>query len=267
MGEQLREYIKHVPLIPARSFAATTNVRAIDLLGLVAASVSLTIPTNPTDGDTLTVGGKAYIFQDTLTNVDGNIKIGASAAATQLNLVHAIMLNGGTVGTDYATLMTLNTRVVISDFVANVATVKAKSAGTDGNGIASTETFTATDNVFSAATLTGGRDDIAQAQSALVLMNVGNITGSPTSVKVKIQEANDVGFVTSPTTARGGDEVTLTQILGANTAFRFEVEPSKRYLRAVITFTGGTSPTAVIAANAILSSLAVPFPVSLEITK
>lgn len=259
----LTHNLKIATMIPAKAYGATENFRGVDLLGLVAASNTLSIATNPTDADTIVIGSKTYTFQDTLTNVDGHVKIGANAAATQVNLVHAIMLNGGTSGTDYAAATTKHPYVVISEFATNVATVSAKSAGTDGNSIATTDTLTAAADGFSSATLTGGKDDIASCDSALVLLSIGDITGTPTSVKVKIQEANDIGFATSPTTALGGEEITITATNALrNSMQRFEVSPTKRYLRAVVTFTGGSTPTAALAAMAILSDIAVPYPVT-----
>jgi hypothetical protein len=177
----LAHNLKIATMIPAKAYGATENFSAVDLLGLVQATGTLTIATNPTNGDTIVIGSRTYTFQDTLTNVDGHVKIGANAAATQVNLVHAIMLNGGTVGTDYATAMTKHAYVTISDFSTNVATVTAKSAGTDGNSLATTDTLTAAADGFAAATLTGGKDDIASCDSALVLLSIGDITGTPTS--------------------------------------------------------------------------------------
>ncbi len=65
----------------------------------------------PLNTETITVDGKAYTYQDTLTNVDGNVHIGADAEASLDNLVAAINLGAGA-GTDYATLMTLHPTVI-----------------------------------------------------------------------------------------------------------------------------------------------------------
>jgi hypothetical protein len=50
---------------------------------------------------------KIYTFQTVLTNVDGNVFIGATAALSRTNLVNAINLEG-IPGTEYAALMTVN---------------------------------------------------------------------------------------------------------------------------------------------------------------
>lgn len=120
--------------------------------GGTAAQGTLTMDTQPTDGDTVTVDTKTYTFQNTLTNVDGNVKIGASLTATQQNLVAAFS-NTGEPGTDYAVATVTHPSVEIDDFVTNNAVLTAYEAGVAGNSIVTTETFTAGTNVFDAATL------------------------------------------------------------------------------------------------------------------
>lgn len=93
------------------------------------------------DTETVVVGGKTYTTQTTLTNVDGNVLVGASAAATLQNLFDAINLTG-TPGTQYAAAMTLNAHVVATAVTATTLVVKSKVSGSIGNLIASTETQT-----------------------------------------------------------------------------------------------------------------------------
>lgn len=57
----------------------------------------------PLNTETVTIDGKVYTFQTVLTNVDGNVLIGANAEATIDNLVAAITLALGG-GTTYAAL-------------------------------------------------------------------------------------------------------------------------------------------------------------------
>ena len=77
----------------------------------------LTLAANASDGDTITIGSRVYTLQSTLTNVDGNIHIDSTAAATILNIVDAIILGSGGegVGTGYATAMTINISVSAAD--------------------------------------------------------------------------------------------------------------------------------------------------------
>jgi hypothetical protein len=130
-----------------------SKVYTFDGPAAVAAQGMLTVDTNPINGDTMTIGGKAYTFQSALTNADGNIAIGASLAATQANIVGAINLTG-TAGTDYAASMTLHPTVAADPaFAANNLVLTAKTPGAAGNSIPTTETFTAATNLLDAATL------------------------------------------------------------------------------------------------------------------
>lgn len=67
-----------------------------------AADLNFTV--QPSDGQTVTVGGKTYTFQATLTNVDGNVLIGANLAASIQSLAAAMNLGNGTRGTGSGTL-------------------------------------------------------------------------------------------------------------------------------------------------------------------
>ncbi len=128
----------------------------------VAAQGTLTLDTIPADTNTLTVDARVYTFQSTLTDVDGNIKIGANLAATKANLV-AAFARGGTPGTDYADKMTVHLSVTMAAFVSDDAVLTAVVAGTGGNSIVTTETFTPAGNIFDATTLgttTTGSGDV-----------------------------------------------------------------------------------------------------------
>lgn len=94
-----------------------------------------------TDTQTVIVGGKTYTFQTSLTDTDGNVLIGADAAASHQNLLDAINLTG-TAGTQYAASMTINAEVRCTAVTATTNVVVAKTAGSVGNLIASTETQT-----------------------------------------------------------------------------------------------------------------------------
>lgn len=118
----------------------------------VKAQGTLTMDTIPTDTNTVTIDGKVYTFQTSLTNFDGNINIGGSLAQAKLNLVAALDLSG-VPGTDYATDMTAHPTVDIAAFIVNDAILTAKLPGPAGSAIATTETFTPPGNVFDAATL------------------------------------------------------------------------------------------------------------------
>lgn len=118
---------------------------------------TLTAAGNPANTETVVIGGKTYTFQTTLTDVDGNVKIGASAAASIDNLYAAINLGSGA-GTTYATAMTVNPHVVGTSETDTTLVVKSKVIGAIGNLIATTETSTVLS--WGAATLASGDGDL-----------------------------------------------------------------------------------------------------------
>jgi len=91
--------------------------------------------------------------------------------------------------------------------------------------------------------------------AALVLVNVGAITGTPTSVKVKIEESDAIG--SGYGVMDGGDEVTVVQ----NTQYSFQVARAKQYVRITVTIAGGTGPHVIIGSDAIATNWAKPFPI------
>ena len=127
-------------------------------VGAVAAQGTLTIAEPVTDGDTFTIDAKVYTLQDTLTEVDGNIWIGADEAATKLNIVAAVNADPDGAGllvpgVNYALAMTKHPTVSISDFTADDAVLTADTAGSAGDAIVTTETFTHASNIFDDTTL------------------------------------------------------------------------------------------------------------------
>ena len=97
--------------------------------------------------------------------------------------------------------------------------------------------------------------DMAGKDTALVLMGVGAITGTPTSIVVTLQESDSATFATGVTTIKGGDATTVAE----DTLYQFQVERTKRYLRPSIVVTGGTDPTALMHIHALLTNWARPF--------
>ncbi len=130
----------------------------------------LTLDVIPVDTNTMTVDAKVYIFQDTLTNVDGNVAIGANLAASQANIVAAFDLSG-TAGTDYADAMTAHPTVDMAAFAADLSILSAKLPGAAGDSIVTTETFGPATDIFDAATLgteRAGSDSSGLSASGLV---------------------------------------------------------------------------------------------------
>lgn len=130
------------------------------LPALVAATATLTSSGNFTDTQTVTIGGKTYTSQTSLTNVDGNFAIGADRTASHANLMAAVNLGSGA-GTAYAAAMTINTQVKATAATATTTVFAAKLKGTIGNQIATTETQT--NAAFGGAVMSGGSGNVIEA--------------------------------------------------------------------------------------------------------
>lgn len=124
--------------------------------GTKAGGVLNSSNTNPSDASTVTIDTKVYTFKNTLSAVEGQVKIGANADATQLNLIRAINYTG-TPGTDYVAAA-MHPTVAADPTVAvdYSITVHAREYGEAGNLIATTSTAGAL--TWAATTLTDGAD-------------------------------------------------------------------------------------------------------------
>jgi hypothetical protein len=140
----------------------------------VAAQGTLTLAVNPTNGDTMTIGGVTYTFVTTAgSGTTRDIEIGGTLAATKTN-VEAVLVDGD------------HPEVNAVAFATNDMVLTSRDKGTAGNAIVSTETFTSGSNVFDAATL-------------------GTTTAG-------VDEANAIGTLDFPTAGvllDGGDEIDL----------------------------------------------------------
>lgn len=147
----------------------------------VAAQGSFTLTVQPSNNETVTIDGVVYTFQTTLTNANGNVQIGGSLAITQQNLYDAINLTSttGGPGVQYAASMIEHPTVSAAPFAANVMVVTAKTAGTAGNSIATTDTCA--NGSFDAATLGTTRAGAAETDADSTacpysLFGVSNVT-------------------------------------------------------------------------------------------
>lgn len=181
---------------PLGALVADVTVDADDYAAAaIAAAATLTNDgTNVTDADTVTIGGKVYTFQDTLTNVDGNVKIGASNTATMTNLFNAINASGGTPGTDYAAATTANTQVVATNPSGTTVVVTALAAGAAGNLIAVSEA--STHLAWSGATLVNGVDaqptiDSVAAGLVIALNATSEIAGAAYNSSTQVLRVAD----------------------------------------------------------------------------
>jgi len=126
-------------------------------MAVVFAVGTLTFTGQPLNTETVTIGSKTYTFQTTLTNVDGNVLIGGTTAASIANLQAAVNLGAGA-GTTYATATTANTQVSCTAITATTAVFSALLGGALGNLIPSTETLT--NASFGGTTLASGTGSV-----------------------------------------------------------------------------------------------------------
>lgn len=192
----------------AQTKTAPTNIAVNIAASAVKASGTLTMDTQPTAGDTITIGTKTYIFVPVGTaNHDGEISIGADLAAAKLALVAAI---NGTDGVNTAV-----PGVSAAAFSGNTCAITALVGGTAGNSIATTETFTAASNVFAAATLGSGADcTAANAITALV----SAITASDTQGVGAADGTGDTVDLTADVAGTIGNNILISETM-ANAAF------------------------------------------------
>lgn len=138
-------------------------VRAANGTAAVAATGTLTLTGNALNTETVTIDGKTYFFQTALTDLNGNVLIGATASDTLDNLIAAINLGAGA-GTAYASATTVHPTVSAATGVGDTMDVTAKTAGAGGNSITTTETLT--NGSWGGATLSGGTNLVPAAGAA-----------------------------------------------------------------------------------------------------
>jgi len=91
--------------------------------------------TNFADTNSIIVNGKTYTFQAVLTDVNGNVFIGATLEATLQNLRDALDLTG-TPGTQYAASMTKHATVTADVPASGLMRFSARLQGTAANAFA-----------------------------------------------------------------------------------------------------------------------------------
>lgn len=155
--------------------AVPAQVRATGTLTGVTAQ-------NFANTETVTIDAKVYTFQTVLTDVDGNVLIGADMDGSLANLKAAMNLEAGG-GTNYAASMTLHPTVESTAAASLTLSARAKSYGAVGNNIATTET--AAQASWGAVTLTGGAGDIvvlsvsgSEAPSETAAVDAGTAAGA-----------------------------------------------------------------------------------------
>lgn len=163
----------------------------------------LSFSADPADGDTFTIGNKTYTFQDTLTDVDGNIKISGLLFNTLQHTVEAINLLTGA-GTNYAASTTLNPDVTAEiGGPGNVVTVSAKIFGVAPSKIPTTEVSATLS--WGNSTLVVSTVDVSESGTAIELTEANNriTVNSP----IRIQVEKDSTAIPIGVTIAYGDQV------------------------------------------------------------
>jgi hypothetical protein len=181
-----------------------------------AASGTISLTGQPSDGDTFTINGTVYTFKTALTPTANQVLIGATAAATANNLFQALVGDPSTSGTNYAAGTTALPSTLIPSVPssAQVITITYSLTGTAGNAI--TLVKSGTNLAVSGATMAGG---VAGETATIVVQSATSSGGSYATCAT----------FTLDLTARGAQVITVA----AGTTI-------SRYLKVVVTMSGST---------------------------
>lgn len=152
----------------------TVTATVYDDESAVKASGVLTGTANFANNETVTIGEKVYTFKTTLTNTDGFVKVGETLELSLANLCNAILAAPVELAAiDFAAATVAHT-LVTATADATTLTVTAKTAGTDGNSIASTTT--ASNATWGNTTLESGTVGVASTKT--VSAAIGTAAGT-----------------------------------------------------------------------------------------
>lgn len=192
----------------AQTKTADTNIGVNIVAKTEKATVTLTVDTQPTSGDTMVLDAKTYIFVPVGTaNHDGEISIGTTLAEAQAAIVAAIN------GSD--NVNTKHPSVSAAAFATNACVITANIGGTSGNTIASTETFAAATNVFSGVKLSSGTNCTAANTATAIIAAINGNTNS--KVSAAAGTGNNV-TVTAKTAGQEGNSISVSETM-ANASF------------------------------------------------
>jgi hypothetical protein len=232
IGDDVYEFLTDVSQIVSDPGNIAVDIEA----QTTKSNIQFTIDTRPTSGDTMTIGGKTFIFVPAGTDTaDGEISIGTDLATAQEAIVAAIL---GLDGTNIP-----HPLVSIDVFALNSTTIAARVGGTAGNLIATVETFTAASNGFGAVTLGAGADCSATDAVAAIVdaitvsdtQGVNATNGDGDTVVLKADVAGVVGnAITLETTMANasftGDTDTLSGGINGTVAASTKIMVDETYL-------------------------------------
>lgn len=136
------------------AYAIETAIGALDKA--VAATGLLTLTANAADGETVEVGGQTYTFESGALDVADEVLLGGDADSSLDNLVAAINASAAGAGVQYEATTVENASVYALRGAGLTMIVVAKTPGTAGNAVTTTETLGS--GSWGGATLAGGLD-------------------------------------------------------------------------------------------------------------
>ncbi len=175
--------------------AAPTPARAVQ---------TLTTTGNAVADETVTIGAVVYTWKAVAASAN-QVKVGATASESLDNLVAAINAGAG-LGTLYGSGTVVHPTVTATKASASTVTITAKTKGTGGNALVSTETMT--NATFGAGTLAGGVDPTAAETIAASIAAINTaeraIGASPVTGGLIVVDYGGRGTVACSETMAGG---------------------------------------------------------------
>jgi hypothetical protein len=172
-------------------------------------------------GDIVHIGSKAYTFQASLTNVDGNVWIGANEAAGLANLMNAANLGPGA-GIAYAAATVKQPDGVIATSTGTTLTATAPAIGASYNSVATTYTpIGSSEGSWAHATLQGGVD-LATNTDVILYQLTCTVAGPSGTAQIAVTsdtlgEATAAAVVTSATPFTIGTKgLTITPVFAGS---------------------------------------------------
>jgi len=234
-----------------------------------AATGDIRTDTNPSDGATITIGGKVYRFKNTLAAIN-DVKIGATATDTTLSLKRAINLDG-TAGVDYYTGTTANaiysatvatTVITLTDLIAcdrQVAQTITESASNFAirqaiGGVDGTLLFTFAAGITSAANVLtfSTEDHSTETLPALMLptSNAINVQGVQAMLRLWSNKALSYKVQSSTDQVNWNNTSEGIVALSASTLTYVTLAQRAEFIRLVIT-TNASADNAIFDARVI----------------
>lgn len=186
--------------------AITAGRIAVDLTASAAARAAAVLTTtgNAVADETVTLGARVYTWKADPVAAN-QVKVGANASESLDNLVAAINGAAGA-GTLYGVGTAAHALGTAAKTSASVVTFTARTKGTAGNALASTETMT--NATFGGATLAGGTNPTA-AESIAAIVQAINLSDSPLEASpitggLIVKELGNRGALACSETLAGG---------------------------------------------------------------